>query len=350
MGIATSLDSGIDMYLAEFVTKTTTALCTNLVPVAVAGVTIYIMVYGFAVIRGETNDPLMVFVWKAFKISLIAALALSEGTYQDVVIGTFRALQDGLVQAISGAPSVAQAIDDVNMPFDALSSGLFQKIMDSWGAAAIGWGFAALIVVVAQTLVIIESVGVFLVAKMTFTLTAAVGPLFVLALMFSPTAPLAESWGKQVLQAVLTNVLVTATLSMATSFATQYAERVLTNSAQVNVVSASISLLIASVVLVQIVKSHPLLAQALAGGLALGGMGGGLPLRSMAGKNQISPGGAQSALANGLSGGASIGKQIASAAGAAMAAVSPTAGAVGRTASQVGGALYNRHIRSRLGK
>jgi type IV secretion system protein VirB6 len=75
MGIATEIETAIDGLLNTFVATKSAAICAALVPVAITGVTIYIMVLGFAVVRGEAHDSLHTILWKLFRISMIAGIA-----------------------------------------------------------------------------------------------------------------------------------------------------------------------------------------------------------------------------------------------------------------------------------
>ena len=79
MGVATYIETAIDQLLANFVTAKSAALCGALAPLALTGTTIYIIIMGYAVMRGEAHDALHTMLWKWFKVSMVAGVALAGG-------------------------------------------------------------------------------------------------------------------------------------------------------------------------------------------------------------------------------------------------------------------------------
>ena len=86
------LSTFLDGYVAGVVGTVAAALR----PIAVIWLTVYIANYGYAVTRGEASDPFSTFAWKMVKMMFIMALALSAGTFMNVVFTTANGLQDGM--------------------------------------------------------------------------------------------------------------------------------------------------------------------------------------------------------------------------------------------------------------
>ena len=86
MGIATSLETGVDTLLNNYVTTKSAAVSAAIAPVALTGVTVYVILMGFAIMRGEAHDSLHTFLWRSFKIAFVAGVALSAGEFQNSVL------------------------------------------------------------------------------------------------------------------------------------------------------------------------------------------------------------------------------------------------------------------------
>jgi type IV secretion system protein VirB6 len=272
MGIGEEVEKALDFLLVSFVTSKSAAMCAALVPIAITGATIYLLVMGFAIMRGEANDPLHTFVWKSFRMTLIAGIALSAGEYQTTIADGTDALVGAFLESMSGFTSVGAVVDDIARPFSELG----QQI---WNQAVTGfWPNFALIaaagaVAVAEFLMFAIGLGFFLLAKVALALVLAVGPAFVLCAMWPGTEKYTESWLGQVLNYVVLKVLVAVCILMLTDFASKFAAHIQVTADTVNVVKATTSLACCSGALVIVMLNLPQLAAALSGGASISGIG-----------------------------------------------------------------------------
>jgi type IV secretion system protein VirB6 len=272
MGIGEEVEKALDFLLMSLVTSKSAAMCTALLPIAITGATIYLLVMGFAIMRGEANDPLHTFVWKSFRMALIAGIALSAGEYQTTIAAGTEALVGAFLESMSGFTSVGAVVDDIAKPF----SDLGQQI---WNQAVTGfWPNFALIaaagaVAVAEFLMFAIGLGFFLLAKVALALVLAVGPAFILCAMWPGTEKYTESWLGQVLNYVVLKVLVAACILMLTDFASKFAAHIQVTTDTVNVLKATTSLVCCSGALVIVMLNLPQLAAALSGGASISGIG-----------------------------------------------------------------------------
>jgi len=192
VGIATSLETGVDTLLNNYVTTKSAAVSAAIAPVALTGVTVYVILMGFAIMRGEAHDSLHTFLWRSFKIAFVAGVALSAGEFQNSVIGFVQGIQDGLTQALSGAPTLGALIDNVEQPYIALQAALWDQATPSFGLPSFSLIFAAVLVAIAQFVLFIIAFGMYLLAKIALALVLAVGPAFILCAMFPATQRFAE--------------------------------------------------------------------------------------------------------------------------------------------------------------
>ncbi|HEY1090354.1 MAG TPA: type IV secretion system protein, partial [Burkholderiaceae bacterium] len=73
--------SQFDGVLNTYVVGVIAALMTSITPVALSAMTIWVALFGWAVLRNEVSDTVPAFVWKVFKIGMVLAFALQSGVY-----------------------------------------------------------------------------------------------------------------------------------------------------------------------------------------------------------------------------------------------------------------------------
>lgn len=78
-GLFSGLGSSIDSFLSVFVTTVSSNVASAITPVVITGLTMWTMVYGYAVMRHEVSEPVGVFAKNFLKFSLIMAFALGGG-------------------------------------------------------------------------------------------------------------------------------------------------------------------------------------------------------------------------------------------------------------------------------
>src|SRR5690348_2910104 len=82
--------------LSTYVLGVVTTLMTAIGPVALTALTLWVLLYGWAVLRNEVPETVPTFLWKATKIALILAFALQSGIYISNVAEAANALATGV--------------------------------------------------------------------------------------------------------------------------------------------------------------------------------------------------------------------------------------------------------------
>ena len=200
------MGSNFDTILSTYVLGVVSVLMTAIAPVALTAMTIWVFMYGWAILRGEVSQALPAFVWKVVKISMILSLALQSAFYISFVSDTANALASGVA-----ATFLPDGADPMTMPspyalLDKFNDDASRKVSDIMKEASI----FRLDLVLAGGIFSIGSVlflcvGLFVVtlAKLFLTFVIAVGPLFVLCLAWRPTARFFDSWLSMVLNSVV---------------------------------------------------------------------------------------------------------------------------------------------------
>lgn len=272
MGVATQVETAIDTLLAGFVSSKSAAIAASLAPIAITGVTIYVIIIGWAIMRGDAQDPFHTALWKFFKITFIGALALGGAQYQSAIVDGITGIQGALISSFGPASSVGGLIDAMSLPYEDLYSTLMSEATTGV-VPNLSLFLAGVIVALAQCVLLVIGLGMYLLAKVALALVLAVGPAFILCAMFPATQRFTESWLGQALAFVMLNVLIAASISMLTSFASQFAEHIKANVGTTSIMKDVVALLMVSGALGVVMLNLPTIATALTGGASISGVG-----------------------------------------------------------------------------
>lgn len=272
-GVATLLSGNIDAALAKYLAGTAAALAAGLAPLIVAGLTLWVLIYGTAVMLGEVHDPVSVFVKNVTKISFIVLFALRAATYQTYVVETVYEFINFLIQTISpnGSGDIFQNLDALNAKMIDLALGIMKHgTLLSSGLLDI---LAGLIVLLAQEFLFLGCCGMSIVAKTALAFVLAFGPLFIAALAFPPTTKFFDAWFSKVVNYILLLTFYSAISTFCVIVTSDYADAMIAGTDTDNAVATAFGLVGLVGALLVLVWHVPQLAAALSGGTPLSGSG-----------------------------------------------------------------------------
>lgn len=202
----TWVGSQFDSVLNTYVVGVVSSLIAEITPIALACMTLWIALYGWAVMRHEVSETVPAFVWKAFKIGLVLAIALQSGFYISTVSDTANALATGVATTFQPVTADPTTISGPYALLDKFNDDASQLVIDLLKDA--GWTrpemwFAAAVTSIGNVVFLCLALYVVTLAKLFLTFTVAVGPLFVLCLAWRPTAKFFDSWLSMLLNAVV---------------------------------------------------------------------------------------------------------------------------------------------------
>ena len=282
MAFIGTLESSITSVVTVYVTTTSASLAASLLPIAAAGMSLYFIFMGWAIARGEIQEPLSQLVAKCTRTALICAIALVGGQYQFYVVGFINALE-GLFTGALGlttgpgcvATSVGSLIDCSIIPLKTLGNKLFaDSNLTSWPNFYLL--FCAGLVTVAQFFLVLFSLIPLMVAKVTLGLLLAIGPAFILLALWPATVKFTEAWLSAALSAVMTTVIIAAVVGFMPAYMNKYSTMVLTNYGATNFLQDVLGLLIVAVVLAWLAWKAAEFGAQVVGGATLGNPAGGL--------------------------------------------------------------------------
>jgi type IV secretion system protein VirB6 len=200
--VGTQFDAVLNTYLLGVVT----ALMAGIAPIALTAMTLWVALYGWAVLRNEVAETVPTFLWKVFKIGLVLAFALQAGFYISNVADTANALATGV--AATFVPAAADPLT-VTSPYQLLdsfndkASVLVTDLLKDAGITRLDLMLAAVVCSIANVVFLCIAMFVVTLAKLVLTFVIAVGPVFVLCLAWRPTARFFDSWLSMLLNAVV---------------------------------------------------------------------------------------------------------------------------------------------------
>jgi type IV secretion system protein VirB6 len=277
MGIATAFENKINLILNLWVNATSAAFAGALLPVALAGFTLYITLLGWTIMRGEAADPLHEIVKRLLRLAFIGGLALTVGYFNTYIINAVNGAQGALVQSFAaangGVPvfTVGNMIDNAMAPYKALYSLLWSNATVHF-VPSFAVIIAAIIVGLAQLFVTIVALGYYILAKVTLALCVAVGPVFILLAAFESTRQFTWKWIGQLANYVLQIGFIAGSLTLLTNMLQNFATTTLNNYNTQNqsIILDSLALFVLSVCVCVIIWNIHQLTHALTGGATVG--------------------------------------------------------------------------------
>lgn len=252
-GLFTAIGGTLENGMSTYVTNVSSALSGALVPVATTAVTIWVLAYGLAIVRGEAQEAVPAFAWRGLKVAAILAFALGSGLYQQQVVTAVNGATAGLAETIqnaanttgagnpgcgsasgsavtaASAASIYQTLDcydqQVDLVLDAYTlKATHEGLSPSGIVAGIGDIVCGFVAALGGSIFLIVLAFEVVMARMLLDLVLGIGPIFIACGAFGPTARFFEAWTAKVANYVLLQVLVAAFLGMAlTAFSTELA-------------------------------------------------------------------------------------------------------------------------------
>jgi len=264
-----------------FVVRGTANVIAAIQILALTGVTLYITLTGYAIMTGSIQAPFWTFLKLCIKLVIIAAFALSVDGYTGKVMSAFDGLETGLSSALttgdSSATSIYKVLDN------SLGKGVdivlqcFERVNEAGMAdlgAAFEWTIAGITVAIGAAIVTLLGGAVIITSKFALAVMFAIGPLFILCLMFPITARFFDSWFSQVMNYILTIVIMAAVMSFAMkAFSSFLTTSDFSGDPEVNPLFSAIQIGAVTGILAWIIYQVGGMASGLAGGVSMAAMG-----------------------------------------------------------------------------
>ena len=180
-----------DEFLREFEQPITQFVSNSVQNLALAidtplrvAVTLWVVLYGIAILRGAIREPVLDFAWAATRVVVVVALATNAGTFRTYVTALFF---ESLPREIGNAIAGSGLDTSSGAPFDQLLSKGIEvatRIYEQSGLTNIAPALIAAILMVFTAVSGFLQFAVLLYAKIGLAIVIALGPIFVALMLF----------------------------------------------------------------------------------------------------------------------------------------------------------------------
>jgi type IV secretion system protein VirB6 len=278
-GLIDFIAGSISAFLLTFVNTTSQNFINAITPLVAICVSIWVIVYGIAVVRGQVQDVATDFLWRAVKIVIILSLALGIGNYQTTIVPAAYGLRDGLVAAttvtgvVSPPTTMYGALDRMDVDGAKYEQKMFAEGLFSFSVGGIGKMLAALGMSVCIAILLAVNTAFIIIVDVAFSFILALGPIFIATLAFTPVAKYFDAWIGKVINYVILSVLLTMAISIEMQLFIGLIARLDAGIATTTLISSVISVVVITISLLVVIYQMPTIAAGLAGGSALSGAG-----------------------------------------------------------------------------
>jgi type IV secretion system protein VirB6 len=262
--------------LGTYVLGVVSALMTAIAPIALTAMTMWVALYGWAVLRNEVSETVPTFLWKVFKIGLVLAFALQAGFYISNVSDTADALASGVAATFLPAAANPMTVSSPYAMLDAFNdqaSLLVIDLLKDAGITRLDLLLAAVVCSIGNVVFLCIALFVVTLAKLFLTFVIAIGPIFILCLAWRPTARFFDSWLSMVLNSVVLTWFAFFALGLSIYMGQAMVQVVQSQGGfqgpTFNVVGESLRYCVVMILMAIICFQAPSLASALTGGAAI---------------------------------------------------------------------------------
>ena len=209
------VDGRLDAFLNERASSVIAAVSGPLR----AALVLYVLLYGFAILRGAISEPMMDFAVRSLKLAFVYMLATTVAYSTYVTTPLFHTLPDTLTQAVSGAgvPDVGAAFDQ----FFGRAAYLADKVAKTGSLADPAPWILSAVVYVVGALAAALGFGVVLLAKVALALLIALGPIFIACALFDASRRFFFGWLSQAVNYVVLFALIITVFQLVLSLVAQ---------------------------------------------------------------------------------------------------------------------------------
>jgi type IV secretion system protein VirB6 len=270
VGFFAAFWSWLNGQLATYIGDNTARLAAALEPVVVTLATVYIITWGYLQLTGRVEEPFTTGLRRIVTLAAVLGIALRLWLYNSVVVDTFYRSPAQLAAAMVGATDPVSTVDALWNQGGTVASLLWNRgsvLLGDLGfyiAGAVVWILVGILCVYTMFLIALSSVAL--------AILLAIGPLFIVALLFEHTRRLFAAWVSQLANYALITILTVLVAALLLQIVESYARQTAARGAAIVTVDALDMLLVTGLVLLVMRQVMPI-AAALASGVALSSFG-----------------------------------------------------------------------------
>lgn len=265
MGFFATFWSWLNAELTSYIGATTARLATILEPAVITLATVYVMVWGYLQLSGRLEEPFSAGLRRIIVLAVVLGGALHLWLYNAVIVNTFYEAPAALAAQLVGTSDPVATIDAIWESGGKVAGVLWSKggiLEGDFGfylAGALVWLFMGLLCVYTMFLIALSSIA--------SAVLLALGPLFIVMLLFDATRRYFQAWIAQLATYALITILTVLVGALLLALVSSYAQQTAERGGTLATVDA-INMVLAAMVVFLLMRQIMPIAAGLAGGLA----------------------------------------------------------------------------------
>jgi type IV secretion system protein VirB6 len=269
MGFFQTFWSWLNQTLAGYIGDNTARVSAALEPAIVTMATVYVMVWGYLQLTGRIEQPVTDGLRRIVVLVVVLGVSLRLWLYNTVIVDSFYDAPAQLTAAVVGAGDPVGTIDAIWLQGGTVAAQLWEKhvVFSNIGfclAGAVVWMLIGLLCVYAMFLIALSHIA--------SAVLLAIGPLFIVMLLFDSTRRFFEAWITQLATYALISVLTVLVAALLLHVVATYAAQTAARGEAILTVDA-LDMMLVSVLVFLLMRQIMPIASGLAGGLALTSFG-----------------------------------------------------------------------------
>ena len=246
MAFFQSFWSWLNGQLANYIGNNTLVIAGALEPAVIVLATVYVMVWGYLHLTGRIDEPVAYGIRRIIVLSVVLGVALHLWLYNSVIVDTFYSAPSQLATAVVGGGDPVATIDAIWQQGGAVGEQLWNKggiLNGDFGfylAGLVVWILIGILCVYAMFLITLSSIA--------SALLLAIGPLFVVMLLFDSTKRYFEAWIAQLTNYALITILTVLVCALLLQIVQSYAQQTAARGAALLTMDALDMVLVAGLV------------------------------------------------------------------------------------------------------
>jgi type IV secretion system protein VirB6 len=264
--------------LTTYVSDTATNIISAISGVAYSMLMIYVMLWGWSMMRGMISEPVTDGVTRIIRLAVITGLALNLGLYNSYISSFLWNTPDAMAGIVasgySNTTSNVQYLDGLMSKMYDVGNAFWQEANAAGGLIPdIGMTVVAILIWLAAVLATGFAAFLLALSKMALAIILAIGPIFVLLLIFEGTKRFFEAWLGQALNYVILVVLTAAAIKLILTIITTYLNVAGTAMVATPTIDKALPVMVMCLIAALVMMQLPSIASALGGGVAISTLG-----------------------------------------------------------------------------
>lgn len=260
----------LDGQLSTYIGTKAAAVASAIEPAAVTIATVYVMIWGYLWLTGRTEEYVLEGARKIVVLVVVFGVAIELWMYQSVIASTFFDAPNELAASLVGANDTIAIIDQVWIDGNLAAEELLRK--GSVLSGDFAYYLAGFVVYLLVGLTAVYTAFLLALSKVAVSLILAIGPIFIILLLFDTTKRFFEAWIAQLANYGLVAILALTAASLMLTIVQTFAANAVAKGGGITIAECA-RLCISSALVLLIMRQVMPIASGLASGIALGSMG-----------------------------------------------------------------------------